>query len=69
MKKKVTLSRKRCPARGVTVTVVTAAMPMVFESTLTFPLSFFFFCFFSGSAYILRLGLSVVRLGLGHNFS
>jgi len=49
-KKKVTLSGKRCPARGVMVMCYCCwAMPMVFGSTLIFDLAgsrFFFFAFF-----------------------
>jgi len=47
IKKKVTLSRKRCPAGGVWLGVM-AAMLMVFGLTLTLPtfVLFFFFAFF-----------------------
>ena len=46
---KVTLSRKRCPARGVIWLGVTAAILMVCGSTFALPTFFcFFLCFLLG---------------------
>ena len=55
------LSRKHCPACGVMV-ICSAAMPMVFSSSLTLPTFFYFSLLFLGSTKVLHLGVSVVRL-------
>jgi len=64
-KKKVTLLRKRYPAHGVMVRCYACyANGFRFDFHLA-DFSFFFLCFFAGSAKVLRLGVGVVRLGLG----
>ena len=56
----------QCSVRGVMVTFYVLRLLCQWFSVRLSPwrLAFFFLCFFSGSAKVLHLGVSVVRLGL-----